>query len=548
MKLKYLYLVAITSYSTLLWSCSDNHKDAIIPVKCDISQNSIEFKVKPEGVQTIAIEADGDWKITVDQGEKWLDVSPLEGKGNATLTFSTNKNIGPKRSAVITIASKGAELRTINASQERYTGSLYEYSELKGLGWTGGAGTFIDCAECEDGRALKIVTKAGTADRVKASTSTQFGAGRYEWRVYISDLDLNGRTSIAGFLYNNDTHELDFEIGSGTASARAAAGAKADEVLAYATCQANPWAQAVMPIKKNAWHIIVLDMTTKDGTENGNYVAEWSVNGVQLMKRDMNFNQKNFPFHVFSSVENLGFMGDHAPTQDNYGLFDYMEYIPYEYSIKPITDEANNDPEPEGETTIWDFNNGIIPDTWRNNGGTISDGWLVLTNGKNMSYKEKVGAGKYTWRIRVPAVGKNEKMVMGGNLYAEIGGEQSFSMFTLYGTEGQRAACTPAPNSSQMMIRCYTEAGEMFIPVDPETIHTFTIDVRINKSGKYSAMWLLDGDIVRSVNTNYDPKTIQFDLSTNSFADGGAWQGSVPTTKIYEPKYDYIEYKKYIYK
>ena len=193
--------------------------------------------------------------------------------------------------------------------------------------------------------------------------------------------------------------------------------------------------------------------------------------------------------------------------------------------MKPITDEANNDPEPEGTTTTWDFNDGNIPDVWKNFGGTVTDGWLILTNGKSMNYEDPVGAGKYTWRIRIPAVGKNEKMVMGGYLYAAVGGgEQSFSM----------------------LIRCYTEAGEYFIPVDLGTIHTFTIDIRI-KDNKYNASWLLDGDVVRSVNTRYDPALIKFALSTNSFANGGGWQGSVPTTKTYETKYDFIEYKKYNY-
>lgn len=541
MKLKYLYLAIVASCSGFLSSCSDNHKEAMVPIKLDVSQNSFNFTVAPTE-ETLDLTSEADWKITVDQGGNWLTVSPLEGTGNTTLNLSAIRNVGAARSAVITIAARGAELRTVKVTQDPYKGYLYGYADATGLGWTGGVGTFIDCQECADGKALKITTKAGTADRIKASTSTQFGSGRYEWRVYISDLGMNDRASIAGFLYADDTHELDFEIGSGTAAARAAAGAKADEVLCYATSQANPWVQKVKPIKKNAWHIIVLDMKLV----NGKYLAEWLVDGTSLALQQMNFGEE-YPFHVFSSVENLGFIGDHAPVKDSYGLFDYMEYLPYEYSMKPITDEANNDPEPEGTTTTWNFNDGNIPDVWKNFGGTVTDGWLILTNGKSMNYEEPVGAGKYTWRIRIPAVGKNEKMVMGGNLYAAVGGgEQSFSMFTLYGTDGQRATCTPAPNSSQMLIRCYTEAGEYFIPVDPETIHTFTIDIRI-KDNKYTASWLLDGDVVRSVNTRYDPALIKFSLSTNSFADGGAWQGTVPTTKTYEAKYDFIEYKKYNY-
>ena len=45
----------------------------------------------------------------------------------------------------------------------------------------------------------------------------------------------------------------------------------------------------------------------------------------------------------------------------NYALFDYFEYVPYEYSMKPII-EGQLPPEPEGTTTRWDFDEeGVIP-------------------------------------------------------------------------------------------------------------------------------------------------------------------------------------------
>ena len=55
-------------------------------------------------------------------GGNWLTVSPLEGTGNGTLTIAADKNNGPKRSATLTIAAKGAELRTITVIQDGYKG------------------------------------------------------------------------------------------------------------------------------------------------------------------------------------------------------------------------------------------------------------------------------------------------------------------------------------------------------------------------------------------------------------------------------------------
>ena len=47
-------------------------------------------------------------------------------------------------------------------------------------------------------------------------------------------------------------------------------------------------------------------------------------------------------------MENLMGMGDHAATQENYAIFDWFEYIPYEYSKKPVGE--TDEPEPAGET------------------------------------------------------------------------------------------------------------------------------------------------------------------------------------------------------
>ena len=49
---------------------------------------------------------------------------------------------------------------------------------------------------------------------------------------------------------------------------------------------------------------------------------------------------------LYLVFENLYGMGDHAATQENYALFDYLEYVPYDYSMKPII-EGQLPPEPE---------------------------------------------------------------------------------------------------------------------------------------------------------------------------------------------------------
>lgn len=73
--------------------------------------------------------------------------------------------------------------------------------------------------------------------------------------------------------------------------------------------------------------------------ENKKYLAEWSVDGKVLKRAQLDYGEEAY-FRAISSVENLYGMGDHAATQENYALFDYLEYVPYDYSMKPIIEAS----------------------------------------------------------------------------------------------------------------------------------------------------------------------------------------------------------------
>ena len=88
--------------------------------------------------------------------------------------------------------------------------TIYNYGDFTGLQKTGlVAGinpiTIVDNDECEDGKALRIYTRAGeeyegtNGDRFKVQTTTQFGSGRYEWRIYVPKFGMNDRASIEHF-------------------------------------------------------------------------------------------------------------------------------------------------------------------------------------------------------------------------------------------------------------------------------------------------------------------------------------------------------------
>ncbi|MDR1737960.1 MAG: hypothetical protein LBR66_03970 [Candidatus Symbiothrix sp.] len=541
-------LIFAAMCSMFLWSCGDDESGKTGTPTLAVSKQALQFDVKPSEAQTIDILSNTAWTASTETGVDWITLTPTSGQGNATLSVAVANNTGSERQAMISIAAKGVEIQNITVTQTAYKGQIYNFADFTGLE---PGGELVDNVDCDDGKALKITTRANSEDRIKTSTVNQFGSGRFEWRIYVSDFGLNDRASIGAFLYSDDTHELDFEIGSGTATNRSAYNAQADEVLCYATSQSNPRQQKIMTIKNNAWHTFVIDVKLVDGK----YFAEWLVDGVSFTTLQLIYGEE-FPFRAFCSVENLSFIGDHLPNKDNYALFDYIEYLPYEYSMRPIDpNDIGSEPEPNGTTIRLDFNEaGVVPEGWafKTNGtASIADGYLNLTNAgdatSNLSYTTaQVGIGKYTWRIFVPAIGLTEKFMTGGSLYTEEGGEKSFSFMVFSGTADNRSSCTPPPTSSQVLLRCYTESGTTFKPILPNKEYTLTLDLR-NKNGKYAAIWLLDGETIKTAVTFYDVNTVKFDLSTVVFANGGAWQGSINCSKDYTAKYDYIEYKKYEY-
>ncbi len=198
--------------------------------------------------------------------------------------------------------------------------------------WHFGSNNSFEDNNDSQGGVLKIYTRAHTYQRNKAGSKTRYGAGLYTWRTYISNLSENEQVSIGSWLYHDDRHELDFEIGSGKKTDREEFGLKPDEVIAFITSQANPWLHEKIKIKKNTWHIFQIDLQLI----NGKYCATWLIDGEIYVQKQLDYGEE-YPFIVACSTENLRFTGNIRPRKNNYGLWDYVSYIPYPYSIEPVS-------------------------------------------------------------------------------------------------------------------------------------------------------------------------------------------------------------------
>ncbi len=177
-----------------------------------------------------------------------------------------------------------------------------------------------ECYSLEDG-CLKLWTNANSMDRNKLHTIREdFGEGIYTFRTYVSRIAAGEKCSIGAFIYSDDAHEMDFEIGYGKAAARQACGAADDEMVACMTSQDLPFNSTYTPISVG-WHTLVLKLDVIDGK----YRMTWIIDDVQIKQLNLRYGPE-IKFLISVSVENLEFMGDFQPVHENYALFDYVSY------------------------------------------------------------------------------------------------------------------------------------------------------------------------------------------------------------------------------
>ncbi len=172
---------------------------------------------------------------------------------------------------------------------------------------------------------LFLRTRAQTYDRSKVYLkNNRLQAGKSSCRVFIPTMHAYDQTSIASFLYNDDQHELDFEIGYGQASMRAIYNAKPDEVLCYMTSQDLPHQSEKITLKMNRWYTLDIDLTLK----NNLYYVQWIVDGEVKSKLQLTYGS-DIKFNPMLSLENLKFLGDHI-SKNNYEVeFDWLELTHY---------------------------------------------------------------------------------------------------------------------------------------------------------------------------------------------------------------------------
>lgn len=359
---------------------------------------------------------------------------------------------------------------------------------------------------------LKLWTRAGTHDRSKLRTlRSNFGEGLYTWKIQVPAIAAGEQASIAGFIYLDDAHELDFEIGYGTAANREKCGAEVGQMVACMTNQGFPFISEYTPINPG-WHEFSISLMENDGK----YTARWIIDGEVKQTQALMFGPET-KFKVYCSVENLLFMGDHTPEYDNFALFDWVSVTGPEADKEPeepIVEPPVDDPSGETRVTRWDFDS---IDGWyyyTHNPGpveyfSISGGMLSITTKGNTMDRNKLqsndrfGQGVYTWRLHVPEIEPGAQVSVGAFIYQDDEHELDFEIG--YGKAYAREGCGAADDE---LVACLTNQknphNSTYVPIKPGW-HVCAIKMDVNESGLYKAIWIIDDVPVKELQLSFGP-------------------------------------------
>ena len=190
---------------------------------------------------------------------------------------------------------------------------------------------------------LQIKTKGGTWDRVRVRTNSyDYEAGRYQWRVYVPPINENFASSAIGaFLYSlqssgdNNTREIAFQIGYGTAAERSTYGIENGKLMCYMTVQRDDSSETdlptdAIPLDPGSWYTLKIVLTPNDEDK---YVVSWGLKKEGKSEfweapddYTCGYGPSDTSFHIECSVENFEnwWIGDNQPEQDKEAYFDYV--------------------------------------------------------------------------------------------------------------------------------------------------------------------------------------------------------------------------------
>lgn len=166
------------------------------------------------------------------------------------------------------------------------------------------------------GAQLKIF-ETGQKTKIRSAEASSNGSrpGVYMWRVFVPQFPEKFDGGIGAFLYNDSTHELDFEIGHGTDRERSNLGAQPNEGILYLVSQGHcilngAWKQTEsklgcyqsMTLQTGIFHTFELRLEeTPSHQMNVTWLVDAQKKGTTLTHNYLG----TFPFYIMASAESI---------------------------------------------------------------------------------------------------------------------------------------------------------------------------------------------------------------------------------------------------
>lgn len=213
------------------------------------------------------------------------------------------------------------KLQSDNKPEEGITSVRYDFENENGWFFFNQDTATVKNYEFRDGH-LNLRTRAFSNDRSKFHTdSIHFTTGTYTWRVRVPDIDSATNTFVAVWLYNDDDHELDFQIGYGKKKSRSRLRTPEDKLIAQMTCMGYPFLATGENISPG-WHTLSINLGLN---YLNHYVATWLIDGRVAQKVNLDYGPE-YSFFICCSLENNHNFGDGISSEDYVAQFDYVEF------------------------------------------------------------------------------------------------------------------------------------------------------------------------------------------------------------------------------
>ena len=89
--MKIYQIIALICLLSVNISCKDDSEDTTIEYGLEISKENAILS-NESGSATVVVTTKGDWKVNVEEGGDWINISPTEGKGNGSVRIMATEN------------------------------------------------------------------------------------------------------------------------------------------------------------------------------------------------------------------------------------------------------------------------------------------------------------------------------------------------------------------------------------------------------------------------------------------------------------------------